>query len=96
MTAVARGLSALRQLAQPEDGSSPAASAVLAEATRTIPEEGSPAVQTLMDIDDSIVKAQPAAPAAKVRSTPLSRDAFFTAGMPDLLAQNCPHWQSNL
>ena len=56
----------MRQLAQPEDGSPPAASAVLAEATGAIPEEGSAAVQPLMDIDDSILKAQPAPPAAKV------------------------------
>ena len=70
MTAVAQGLSALRQLARPEDGSPPAASAVLAEATGAIPEEGSAAVQTLMDIDDSIVRAQPAAPAAKACTVP--------------------------
>jgi len=68
VTAVAKGMSALRQLAQPEDGSPPAASAVLAEATGAVPQESSPAVHTLMDIDESIVKPQPAMVPAKVSS----------------------------
>ena len=66
MTAVAKGMSALRQLVQPEDGSPPAASAIMQEATAAVPQDSCAAVQTLMDIDESIVKPQPAATPAKV------------------------------
>ena len=66
VTAVAKGMSALRQLAQPEDGSPPAASAILQEATAAVPEDSCAAVQALMDIDESIIKPQPAATPAKV------------------------------
>ena len=63
VTAVAKGISALRQLAHPEDDALPANSALLAEATAAAPAEGSEAVQALMDIDEGLVKAQPAVPA---------------------------------
>ena len=62
VTAVAKSMSALRQLAHPEDGAPPANSALLAEATAAAPAESSEAVQALMDIDEGLVKAQPAAP----------------------------------
>ena len=61
VTAVAKGMSGLRQLAHPEDGAPPANSALLAEATAAAHAENSEAVQALMDIDESLVKAQPAA-----------------------------------